>query len=175
MSALGQTASKRQSSCEKQLLRDSQAVEIFQGPEYNIFLEVSAAYGRLQPPRLYFVPGGNNAAYIAGSVSDGRGKIVMSVTFVQMMGSELALKGIMAHEMGHLILDILGKTACDDWMMRDPQAEKAADAIASQKVGLDAIRAFLSRVKDIVGRGDAELTSRLDALIVYDAPRGSGQ
>jgi hypothetical protein len=160
----------KQVACEKKLLRDSGAEEIVNGPEYEIFLYVAAAFKRANPPRLYFVPGGGNSVYVAGSVvADGRGKILMSRIFVRLMGNTPALKGIMAHEMAHLVADVHGATSCDQWVVRDPEAEEAADALAAHTVGFGPVRAFLLRVKEFTGAKDSEATSRLQALEKLEA------
>jgi len=161
-----------QVACEKRILRGSRAKEILKGPEYEMFLDVATAFGRNNPPRLYFVPGSGNAVYVAGSVVDGRGKILMSQTFVRLMGNTLALKGIMAHEMAHLVLDVQDTTGCDQWIFRDLETEKAADALAASKVGFDPIRAFFLRVEELTGAKNMEVASRLQALEKLKAQGG---
>lgn len=161
----------QQTSCEDGLIRDSGAKEIVKGPEYATFQEVAAAFGRYKTPRLYFVPGGGNAAYIARSaILDGKGKILMSQLFVRLMGNTPALKGIMAHEMAHLALD-KGEVGCDDRIMRDPKTEETADAEAASKVGFEPLRSFLIRSRELTGEGNAEITLRLRALEELEAKR----
>jgi Zn-dependent protease with chaperone function len=167
----GDTHSLRhQVACEKKMLRSSGAKEILQGPEYEMFLNVATAFGRGNPPRLYFVRGGGNAVYVAGSVVDGRGKILISQTFVELMGNTSALEGVVAHEMAHLALDG-GEVGCDDWVMRNQESEMEADALAASKVGFDPVRAFLFRVEELTGIRDMEAASRLQALEKLEAQR----
>jgi hypothetical protein len=110
-----------QVACENELISESGAKEVLNGPAYEIFLRVVTAFGRNAPPRLYFVPGPGNSVYIAGSVFvDGRGKILMSQTFMSLMGNTPALIGIMAHEMAHLAADVRGGVNCDSKFLRDP-------------------------------------------------------
>ncbi|MCK7472181.1 MAG: M48 family metalloprotease [Desulfomicrobium escambiense] len=95
-------------------------------------------------PHFYIAEEGNNAAYIAGSVSvDGKGKIVISRMLVKLLGNTPALEGILAHEMAHLVSDD-GMTGCHQWILRDPEQEKAADALAAKAVGYRPLRAFSS-------------------------------
>ena len=163
---------KKQIACEAELLRDSNAQEIQSGPEYKIFLDVAAAFKRDNPPRFYFVPGGGNAVYIAGSVAmDAKGKILMSRMFATLMGNTSALTGIMAHEMAHLVTDIHDATRCDSWIIRDPKVEMAADALAASKVGFGPVRAFLLRVEELTGAKDGDIASRLQALEKLEAEK----
>lgn len=154
-----------QSACENKMLRDLGAKEVLNGNEYKIFLDVVAAFGLNNAPRLYFFPGDGNAYYIAGSVFlDGKGKIIMSQKFVKFMGGAPALKGIMAHEMAHLVADVRGVTGCDQWVLRDSKIEEAADVLAANKVGFNPLRAFLLKVKSLSGGANGEAASRLRAL-----------
>lgn len=159
----------QQAECEKQLLQDYQAKEVLSGPEYDIFLTVVAAFGRDNLPRLYIIPGDGSAAYIAGSVSlDGKGKIILSRPFAELMGNAKALKGILAHEVGHLALEIPGGPTCDQMIMRDPEVEEAADVLAARKVGFDTVRAFLSRVSELTGVTSSETTRRFQHLLTVE-------
>jgi hypothetical protein len=152
-----------QITCENRMLRDLSAKEVVKGPEYEMFLKVVAAFGRDRPPRLYVIPGEGNAAYLAGSVGDGKGKILVSQVFAGLMGHTQAFTGIMAHEMAHLVLDIQNVSSCEEWIFRNPEIERAADALAARKVGFNPVRAFLIRIEELTG-AKGELVSRLQAL-----------
>lgn len=154
--------SQIQSACEEKLLSDIGAKEILSGDHYETLRNVATAFGLARVPRLYFFEGGGNSYYIAGSLAlDGRGKILMSKRFVDLLGEEPAFKGVVAHEIAHLVVDIHGDTGCDQWVMRDPKVEEAADALAVAKVGSGPVRAFLSRVEAITGTTGGETGSRL--------------
>ncbi len=157
----------QQAECEKKILQDFKAEEVLRGPEYEILLTVATAFGfgRGSVPRLYFIPGDGNAAYIVGSViSDGRGKILMSLAFAKFIGNTSALKGVLAHEVAHSVLD-KGEAGCNDWITLDIEIEKAADVLAASKVGFDAVRDSL--LKEIELRGGSvgwEIALRLQHL-----------
>lgn len=156
-----------QIACEAKMLRGSNAKEALKGLEYETFLNVAAAFGRDNTPRLYLVSG-ENAVYVAGSVHvDGRGKILLSRSFAKLMGNTLALKGAIAHEMAHLAVDVHG--ACNEWILRDPQVEMAADALAASKVGFGPVRAFLSRIEELTRTDNSEAAERLGALQKLEA------
>jgi hypothetical protein len=96
-------------------------------------LSVASAFGRKDIPLFYIAEDGNNAVYIAGSSSvDGKGKILISRRFVKLLENTLALKGILAHEMAHLVSDN-GDCGCDRWIMRDPMQEEGADRNSSSR------------------------------------------
>lgn len=155
---------KAQAKCEQRLLRAARAREMVGGPEYQIVKKVSSAFGRSHIPHLYIAEEGNNAAYIAGSVSvDGRGKIVISRRFLDLLENTLALEGIVAHEMAHLVSDN-GTASCDQWIVRDPRQEKAADALAAKCVGYNSLRAFFHRIKETLGSQSTDADDRLQAI-----------
>ncbi len=159
-----------QAACEQETLRAFGAEEVLSGSEYEIFLDVARAFGLTNTPRLYFFPTEGNAYYIAGSVSqDGRGKIIMSRRLVELMGNPLAVKGVMAHEVAHLMIDIHGATSCNQRFLQDPETERAADALAASKVGFDSPKAFLLRVKELTGETKGEMASRFRALEKLEA------
>jgi len=163
-----------QSACEDKTLHDLRAREVVNGSAYTTLLDVATAFGLRDPPRLYFFAGGGNSYYIAGSLSlDGRGKILMAKKFVKLMGSGLAFKGVVAHETAHLAVDIHGDTSCDQWIMRDPKVEEAADALAATKVGFAPLTAFLLRVEKITGATSGETESRLQVLRKIDAQKNA--
>jgi len=154
-----------QSFCEENLLRDAGAKEVLSGSEYETLQSVATAFGLNRTPRLYFFDGGGNSYYIAGSLSlDGRGKILMSKSFVDLLGGGLAFRGVVAHETAHLAVDVHGDTGCDQWVMRDPKVEEATDALAAAKVGFGPLKAFLGRVEKMTETMGGETGLRLQAL-----------
>ncbi len=153
-----------QVSCENRFFRAAQAKETTGGLEYQVLLRVASAFGRRDVPHLYIAEEGNNAAYIAGSLLvDGRGKIVISRRFVKLLANTLALEGILAHEMAHLVSDD-GSCGCDQWIMRDPRQEKVADALAAKTVGYNPLRAFFLRIKETQGGWSTDEDDRLQAI-----------
>jgi len=153
-----------QVGCEDSFFLAARAKEISGGPEHELFLKVVAAFGRRDVPHLYMAEEGNNAVYIAGSVTvDGRGKIVISRTFAKLLGNTPALEGILAHEMAHLVSDD-GTSGCDQWILRDPKQEKAADALAARTVGYTPLLAFFLRINEIKAGRSADTDDRLRAI-----------
>jgi hypothetical protein len=153
-----------QVSCENRFFRAARAKETTGGPEYQVLLRVASAFERNDSPHLYIAEEGNNAAYIAGSSSvDGKGKIVISRRLIKLLENTLALEGVLAHEMAHLVSDD-GDCGCDQWIMRDPGQEKVADALAAKAVGYGPLRAFFHRIEEIqLGRSIDE-DDRLRAI-----------
>jgi hypothetical protein len=153
-----------QVSCENRFFRAARAKEATGSPEYQVMLKVASAFGRRDIPHFYIAEEGNNAEYIAGSsLVDGKGKIVISRRFVKLLANPLALEGILAHEMAHLVSDD-GTYGCDQWIMRDPVQEEVADALAAEAVGYRPLRAFFLRIKEIqVGRS-MDVDNRLQAI-----------
>jgi Zn-dependent protease with chaperone function len=153
-----------QVKCENKLFRAARAVEITDGLEHQVVVRVASAFGRRDVPHFYIAEEGNNAAYIAGSSSvDGKGKIVISRTFLRLLANMLALEGVMAHEMAHLVSDD-GSCGCDQWIVRDPRQEKIADALAAKAVGYSPLRAFFLRIKEIQGGSSVDADDRLQAI-----------
>jgi Zn-dependent protease with chaperone function len=153
-----------QVSCENRFFRAAQAKEITGGPEHQVFVRVASAFGRKDIPHFYIAEEGNNAMYIAGSVSvDGKGKILISRRLVELLANSLALTGILAHEMAHLVGDD-GACGCDQWIMRDPRQEKVADALAAKTVGYSPLRAFFLRIKEVQGGRSMDEDDRLQAI-----------
>jgi Zn-dependent protease with chaperone function len=96
-------------------------------------------------PHIYVFPGSLNMAYIAGSTSaDGRGKIVVGQQAVELFDAS-SLKGFVGHEMAHLVSDTAAQ-GCNDYILRDPQIEVEADALAVRTLGSAPVKAFLQRV-----------------------------
>jgi hypothetical protein len=153
-----------QVKCENKLFRAARAVEITDGLEHQVVVRVASAFGRRDVPHFYIAEEGNNAAYIAGSSSvDGKGKIVISRTFLRLLANMLALEGVLAHEMAHLVSDD-GSCGCDQWIVRDPRQEKIADALAAKAVGYSPLRAFFLRIKEIQGGSSVDADDRLQAI-----------
>ena len=153
-----------QVSCENRFFRAARAKETTGGPEYQVVLRVASAFGRRVIPHFYIAEEGNNAAYIAGSSSvDGKGKIIISRRFVKLLANTLALEGILAHEMAHLVGDD-GTCGCDQWIVRDPGQEKVADALAAKAVGYNPLRAFFLRIKETQGGRSTDEDDRLQAI-----------
>jgi hypothetical protein len=153
-----------QVNCENRIFRAARAKETTGGPEYQVLLRVASAFGRKNIPHFYIAEEGNNAAYIAGSSSvDGKGKIVMSRKFLKLLANTLALEGILAHEMAHLVSDD-GTCGCDQWIIRDPRQEKVADALAAKTVGFSPLRAFFLRIKETQGGRSMDEDDRLQAI-----------
>jgi Zn-dependent protease with chaperone function len=153
-----------QVSCENRFFRAARAKETTEGPEYQVLLRVASAFGRRDTPHFYIAEEGNNAAYIAGSLSvDDKGKIVISRRFVKLLANAFALEGILAHEMAHLVSDD-SACGCDQWVMRDPRQEKAADALAAKTVGYKPLRAFFLRIKETQGGRSTDEDDRLQAI-----------
>lgn len=150
--------------CENRFFRAARAKETTGGPEYQVLMRVASAFGRRDIPHFYIAGEGNNAAYIAGSLSvDGKGKIIISRKLVKLLANTLALEGILAHEMAHLVSDD-GACSCDQWIVRDPRREKVADALAAKIVGYSPLRALFLRIKETqAGRG-ADEDDRLQAI-----------
>jgi Zn-dependent protease with chaperone function len=153
-----------QVSCEKRFFHAARAKEITGGPEYQVLLRVASAFERREIPHFYIAEEGNNAAYIAGSASvDGKGKIVISRRLLNLLANTLALEGVLAHEMAHLVSDD-GACGCDQWVMRDPKQEKVADALAARTVGYSPLRAFFLRIKETQGSRNTDEDDRLQAI-----------
>ncbi len=163
---------KAQAKCEKRLLHAARATEMVGGPEHQVVRRVTSAFGRRNIPRFYIAEEGNNAAYIAGSASvDGRGKIVMSRRFLTLLENTLALEGIVAHEIAHLVSDN-GSSGCDQWIVRDPRQEKMADALAAKAVGYSPLRAFFLRIKETLGSQSIDVDDRLQAIDALEKMEG---
>jgi Zn-dependent protease with chaperone function len=162
-----------QMNCENRLFRTARAKETTGGTEYQILLRVASAFGRKDIPHLYIAEEGNNAAYIAGStLIDGKGKIVISRRFVKFLANPLALEGILAHEMAHLVSDD-GACGCDQWIMRDPMQEKVADAFAARVVGYSPMRAFFLKIKETQEGQNTDVDDRLQAIDALEKREGN--
>lgn len=151
-----------ESACETEMLGKIGAREVFSGKTYEVLTEVTRAYGRAVP-HIYVFPGSLNMAYIAGSTSvDGRGKIVVGQQAIELFDAS-SLKGFLGHEMAHLVSD--GATqGCNDYMLRDPQIEMAADALAARTLGSAPVKAFLQRVLALTKGQNWEAKHRFEVL-----------
>ena len=151
-----------QTACEAKILGSINAREIFSGKEYEVLTKVARAYGRAIP-HIYIFPGSWNMAYIAASTAvDGRGKILVGQQAVDRFHT-LALKGFLGHEMAHLVSDN-GAQGCNDYVLRDPQMEVEADALAARTLGRRAVKAFLEQALVLTEGDNWDAKRRLQIL-----------
>ena len=151
-----------QTACEAKMLGQMGAREIFSGKAYDILAETAHAYGRAIP-HIYIFPESMNMAYLAGSTAvDGRGKIVVGRQATELFDA-IALKGFLGHEMAHLVSDRAAK-GCNDYIVRDPQMEVDADALAARTLGRRPIEAFLERVLALTDGQNWDAKRRLEVL-----------
>ena len=135
---------RAQTACEAKILNRMEAHEVFSGKAYDVLNEVARAYGR-PIPHIYLSPDNWNMAYVAASAAvDGRGKIVVGQQAAVLFES-IALKGFLGHEMAHLVSDSAAQ-GCNDYIVRDPELEADADALAARTLGTQPVKAFLERV-----------------------------
>ena len=151
-----------QTACEAKILGNINAREIFSGKEYDVLSKVARAYGRAIP-HIYIFPGSWNMAYIAASTAvDGRGKILVGQQAVGRFHT-LALKGFLGHEMAHLVSDN-GAQGCNDYLLRDPQMEADADALAARTLGRRPVKAFLEQALVLTEGDNWDAKRRLQIL-----------
>ena len=151
-----------QSACEAEMLGRMDAREVFSGKAYDVLKKVARAYGR-PVPHIYILPGQWNMAYIGGSYAvDGRGKIVVEQQAVEVFNN-IALRGFLGHEMAHLVSDSESE-GCNDYVIRDPQIEADADALAARKLGKRPVKAFLERVVALTESQNWDAKHRLEEL-----------
>lgn len=161
-----------QTACEAEMLGRIEAREVFSGKAYDVLKKVARAYGR-PVPHIYIFPGEWNMAYIASSaVVDGRGKIVVGQQAIDLFKS-LALKGFLGHEMAHLVSDSAAE-GCNDYVLRDPQMEADADALAARTLGRRPVKAFLERVLALTDRQNSDASYRLEMLQRFQLTKTSG-
>lgn len=144
------------------MLATSGGREVVRGKVYNVLIQVAGRYGRAIP-HIYTVPGSMNMAYIGASVAvDVRGKILVGQQAAERFGPT-ALTGFFAHEMAHLVSDneTLG---CNDYIVRDPQIEADADALAARTIGKRPVEAFLARVLALTKGQNWDAKRRLEVL-----------
>jgi hypothetical protein len=140
--AIAQSA-RAQTACEAEMLGQMDAHEVFSGKAYEVLTDVARAYRR-PVPRIYTLPESWNMAYIAGSTAvDGRGKILIGQQAIERFKT-IALKGFLRHEMAHLVSD-RAAAGCNDYVLRDPQMEADADALAASRLGRRPVKAFLEQ------------------------------
>jgi hypothetical protein len=163
-----------QTSCETETLAGMDAREVFSGKAYDVLKKVARAYGR-PVPHIYIFPGEEwNMAYIAASaVVDGRGKIVVGQQAIQRF-TRTALKGFLGHEMAHLVSDSAAQ-GCNDYVIRDPQMEADADALAARTLGRRPVKAFLERVLTLTERQNLDAKHRLEMLQRLQFTKTSGR
>ena len=151
-----------QTACEAKMLGDMGAREVFSGKAYDVLTEIARAYG-VPIPHIYVFSGSLNMAYIAGSTAvDGRGKILVGQQAIEQFDS-VALKGFLGHEMAHLVSDKAAQ-GCNDYILRDPQAEADADALAARTLGAEPVKAFLQRVLALTQGQNWDARQRLKVL-----------
>jgi hypothetical protein len=151
-----------QTGCEAEMLGNMGAREIFAGKAYDVLAEIARAYGR-PIPHIYIFPGSWNMAYIAASAAvDGRGKIMVGQLAIERFDT-IALKGFLGHEMAHLMSDSAAQ-GCNDYVLRDPQMEADADALAARMLGRRPVRAFLERVLALTEGQNWDAKHRLEVL-----------
>jgi hypothetical protein len=151
-----------QTACETEMLRDMGAHEVYSGKGYEVLTEVARAYGRAIP-HIYIYPGSMNMAYIAGSSAvDGRGKILVGQQAIELFDT-VELKGFLGHEMAHLVTDSAAQ-GCNDYILRNPQMEANADALAARTLGRQPVKAFLERVLALTEGQNWDAKRRLQVL-----------
>jgi hypothetical protein len=151
-----------QTSCEVDMLGRMGAREVFSGKVYDVLTKVARAYGR-PIPHIYIVPGGWNMAYIASSAAiDGRGKILVGQQATKLFDT-VALEGFLGHEMAHLVSDS-GAQGCNDYILRDPQMEADADALAARTLGSRPVKAFLEQALALARGENWDAKRRLEVL-----------
>lgn len=159
---LSQPKIQAQTACETEMLRGMEAHEVFSGKGYDVLSEVARAYGRAVP-HIYISPGALNSVYIAGSTAvDGRGKIVVGQQAIERFDA-FSLKGFLGHEIAHLVGDNAAQ-GCNDYIVRDPQMEADADALAARTLGTGPVKAFLQRVLAVTQGQNWDARQRLQLL-----------
>jgi hypothetical protein len=102
-------------------------------------------------------------SYIAASTAvDGRGKIVVGQQAIELFDAS-SLKGFLGHEMAHLVSDSVAQ-GCNDYILRDPQMEGEADALAARTLGTGPVKAFLQRALALTQGQNWDARRRLEAL-----------
>lgn len=151
-----------QTTCESEMLGTVGAREVFSGKAYVVLTKIARAY-RVPTPHIYVFSGSSNMAYIAGSTAvDGRGKILVGLQAIELFDTT-ALEGFLGHEMAHLVSD-RATQGCNDYILRDPQMEADADALAARTLGTAPVKAFLRRVLALTQGQNWEARQRLKVL-----------
>jgi Zn-dependent protease with chaperone function len=157
-----QLKKQAQTACETEMLREMGAREVFSGKGYEVLTEVARAYGRAIP-HIYIFPESLNMGYIAASIAgDGRGKIVVGQQAIEMFDA-FSLKGFLGHEMAHLVSDSAAQ-GCNDYILRNPQVEADADALAARMLGTGPVKAFLQRLLALTQGQSWDAKHRLEEL-----------
>jgi hypothetical protein len=153
---------RAQTACETEMLGEMDAHEVFSGRAYNVMTQVARRYRR-EIPHVYLVPGSWNMAYIAGSTAvDGRGKILIGQQAIERFDT-IALEGFLGHEMAHLVGDN-ASDGCNDYVLRNPQMEANADALAARMLGRRPVKAFLERTLTLTEGQNWDAKRRLELL-----------
>ena len=153
---------RAQAACETEMLQRMGAREVVSGKAYDVLRNVARAYGR-ETPRIYVSPGAMNSVYIAGSIAvDGRGKIVVGQQATERFDA-FSLEGFLGHEMAHVASDDAAQ-GCNDYVLRDPQMEADADALAARMLGKGPVKAFLQRVLVLAQGQNWDARQRLQLL-----------
>lgn len=161
-----------QTSCEAEMLASMDAREVFSGRAYDVLTKVARAYRR-PVPHIYISSGEWNMAYIAASIAvDGRGKIVVEQQAIELFNN-IALKGFLGHEMAHLVSDSAAE-GCNDYVIRDPEMEADADALAARTLGRRPVKAFLERVVVLTEHQNWDAKHRLEVLQRLQLTKNSG-
>jgi Zn-dependent protease with chaperone function len=158
---------RAQSACEVEMLGNIGAREVFSGKAYEVLTEIARAYRRAIP-HIYVFPGSWNMFYIASSAAvDGRGKILVGDEATGLFDGP-ALRGFLGHEMAHVVSDTAAQ-GCNDYIVRDPQMEADADALAARTLGRRPVKAFLKRVMALTEGENGEAKRRLEVLERFSA------
>jgi hypothetical protein len=153
---------RAQTACETEMLQRMDAREVVSGKVYDVLREVARAYGRVTP-HIYVSPGALNSVYIVGSTAvDGRGKIVVGQQAIKRFDA-FSLGGFLGHEMAHVVNDDAAQ-GCNDYILRDPQMEADADALAARTLGKGPVKAFLRRVLVLTQGQNWDARRRLQLL-----------
>ncbi len=152
-----------QTACEAEMLGKVGAREVSSGKAYDALTEIARAYDRAIP-HIYIFPKSWNMAYIAASSAvDGRGKILVGQQAIELFNT-IALKGFFGHEMAHLVSDSAAQ-GCNDYVLRNPQMEADADALAARMIGRQPVKAFLERVLALTQDQNWDAKRRLEVLV----------
>ena len=65
--------------------------------------------------------------------------------------------------MAHLVTDSAAQ-GCNDYILRDPQIEADADALAARTLGTQSVKAFLERVLALTEGQNLDAERRLEVL-----------
>jgi hypothetical protein len=164
---------QEQTACETEMLDEIGAREVFSGKAYEVLTEIASAYGR-EIPHIYIDPGSWNMSYIAASTAvDGRGKIVVGQQAIEFFNA-IELRGFLGLEMAHLVSDNAAH-GCNDYVIRNPQIEADADALAARVLGMPPVKAFLERALALSLREglNSDAKSRLEVLVTPPMDTGT--